>query len=484
MNDAAKTVRSLPSTHDTGRSQISTAEQQASVLSSDSSPAEVSARLRPVLLQRARRPLVFPRPRVRLLALLLGHCQAHYLSWRNRIRRREIIGFGRLEEACAAFYAGKARLVVTGRHPSLLDGPFTNLALFGGRRGRRRSPYYSYYRGASYFTGALFLSRFIAATGGFAISQPHLSVSEARQMLDILLHGDRPLAVLPEGQPSFVHDRLAGPPPLRFMTFLHKAAAKLARSGQAAEGICVLPVSVEYPIEKLDLRALDRTLTGCENLLGLAGTQHRGSTQALVSRIARLGGRLRAVLDHLYDGSGPVQAETSDLWGTAHWRALIERALIHAERSLKLEPYGDWLQRKAAVLGRCFAAMYGRDSQTDGSAQADQSTQQASEILWRICPVLDFMPGLSSRASSSVDPLLEALDWLDVLQRSVGFLFGRPAPGLLNAGPRRLRLEIREPLWIRGGEADSGPPRVAVETHARLLYERLRPTPGSWRPPR
>ncbi|MEM9217074.1 MAG: 1-acyl-sn-glycerol-3-phosphate acyltransferase [Cyanobacteria bacterium P01_F01_bin.150] len=218
------------------------------------------------------------------------------------------------------FQAKKIRLLIAFRHVEV-DDPICMGYMFSHvipRIAKRQQlqlrdsihSHFMYDRGMSLWAGA-WLKAFFAWMGGIPVRRGARDLKAIKAARDILINGQFPLTIAPEGATNG-HSELLSP--------LEPGVAQLAfwgvqdlRRQQRNEAMIVVPVSIRYRYSKPDWSKLDRLLTELEEDSGLstkAGSAKpmqrsaKGSTEPDIERyyqrLLRIGTQMLAQTERVY----------------------------------------------------------------------------------------------------------------------------------------------------------------------------------------
>ncbi len=301
---------------------------------------------RPVHRAKAAVVLAESRPS-RALILAFKAIAPLYLRFALKFRSVRLLGAAGAVEAVRDFQTGRARLMIAFRHPygdepQLLASVIAKSIPAAARASRSPLPGFSHAHFVHGNEVALWMGplvRWLLPRAG-AVPIHHVKFDSAgmERLRLLMLDGEFPLALAPEGQVSYTSESV---PRLErgFATIAFRCAQDLEAAGRT-ERVIVLPLSVHYRYGKAAPRVLERILRRIESACGLralkTASPHerlRAAAEAIVASAERF----YAELDR-----APVAAGTSL---NDRWAAVIESALRAGERALRLDAEGDLMQR-------------------------------------------------------------------------------------------------------------------------------------------
>ena len=176
----------------------------------------------------------------------------------------------RLVQAMAAFQAGKSRLLLAFRHPSVSDPACLAALLWrelprqGRRQGVRFRPaphaHFLYDRGIPLWAGPL-VGWLLPRLGGSSILRGRLDTAGLRSARELLLHGRHPFAAAPEGATNGHNEWVSTLEP-----GLAQLAFWTAEDLRRAREILIFATNIEQAGD-----AVDRNLLGISNKLAKRG---------------------------------------------------------------------------------------------------------------------------------------------------------------------------------------------------------------------
>jgi len=405
------------------------------------------------------------------------------------LRRLQVDGMERLEEAMGAFQDGRCRLLLAFRHPSLDDPAvlarllWHQLPLVGRARspaGRRRfqpRPHaqFLYDRGIPLWAGAP-MGWLLAHLGGCSIQRGTLDLPALRTARALLLDGPHPFAVAPEGATNGHNERISPLEPGVAQLALW-TADDLAKAGRQETSL-ILPVGVQYSFLGTVWPAIEVLLLRLEQEAGLPLPAQRSlEPERLYGRLLRLAERILDRMERFYRQLQPLPMaepphEESGAPGPAGQPAgagssvgvrlerLLDTALQVAEQALDVEPHGDRSSRCRRLEQAGWERIYpangslitpgSEETTAAGPSLLEQSlsrrlAEETERKLWhmRLAESFVAVSGDYVRACPSQERFADTLLILwDTLNRIHGASPG-PRPSL---GPRLARIRVGDAL--------------------------------------
>ncbi|MGQ9838361.1 MAG: 1-acyl-sn-glycerol-3-phosphate acyltransferase [Cyanobacteriota bacterium] len=400
-------------------------------------------------------------------------CLPFWLRFYRGIPRVEVEGGERLVYLYEQFEAGKVRLLVAFRHPTVDDPPclmylFSHLlpqmAKQQGIRFRRRPHVlFVYDRGLPLWLGSL-AAWGLPRLGGIPILRGRLDRAGLKTSREQFVSGQYPLAVAPEG----VVNGLSG-----FLNPLEPGVAQMGfwavedlHKAERPEQVLILPVGIHYHYLRDPSAALAQLLGRMEADCKLPPLRdsHTGQDY-LWARLVRLGKHLMRVVERFYQrfylpllNPGEATQRAAGEGGAdllTRLQALSDLALRVAEQRFGLQPQGDLIERRHRIEQAGWAWIYREDIVDIPSLSALElglANRVASEArfhLWHMRLVETLMvftmrpvperPSLEGLAETALR-LWSLLAWIKG-ENPIEL----PPPRL---GPRLARFRIGDPLLV------------------------------------
>lgn len=432
---------------------------------------------------RQSRGFVPPRP-TRLGRWLLRTFGALYLRVARGTAGVQILRPEILHDAFKAFYDGSIRLLILFRHVEVADGPLVMHALSGaldrydrkhGGRSLPRRPHSHFLYGKDVLNWAGAGARWVfPRLGGIPVANTRLERRAHEAIRDIILTGDYPLALAPEGQVTYqmfhVSELTAGAG-----TMAHwierdlLSVAKGGSNGSKKPGILLLPLAIGYHLSKDHCELAERTL---ERLAAsLQAPPPPGAT--LVDRLLRATDLVLDTVEELYQTAYPVVFREAERYRgeprSARINFLCDRILRCAELGAVRGTGDSILKRLFAVRFRVYDILYpnGVDLEALSPPLRRWSDYRihAATTMDRHAQIVDILmyvrPEYITAGQSPHRAAEYALNLLDVIHRvSGGNIDSRHTPR-----HKRARVLVGDPIDAAAVlRAPGQTPKQAIET--------------------
>jgi 1-acyl-sn-glycerol-3-phosphate acyltransferase len=428
------------------------------------------------------------------------------------LRRLEVEGLARLQEAMDDFQGGRCRLLLAFRHPSLDDPAVMAHLLWrdlaragrplGSRTGndRRFHPHphaqFLYDRGIPLWAGAR-IGWLLAHLGGCSIQRGGLDLPALRTARALLLDGPHPFAVAPEGATNG-HNEVVSPLEPGVAQLALWTADDLAKAGRP-EATLILPVGLQYSFLGSVWPAIEALLSQLEAEAGLVSNADRSlQPDQLYGRLLRLAERILERMERYYQRLQPLAAGApavpaasapgppGDGDGDLNPRLerLLETALGMAERALAVEAHGNRGERCRRLEQAGWERLYpGRGGLFGPGADAAPSPLERSlaerlaleteRSLWHMRLAESFV-AVSGRYVRDQPSQERFADTLLILWDTLSRIRGRPIGPRPQLGPRRALIRIGAPLAVAGRlAAYRADRRAAVADLTAVLQQQL-----------
>ncbi|MEB3250495.1 MAG: 1-acyl-sn-glycerol-3-phosphate acyltransferase [Merismopediaceae bacterium] len=460
-------------------------------------------------LIRAQPPLAFIPPQ--LNPWVLRACQTLlplWLQWRSPLTEITAQHLERLVSAYEEFQAGKIRLLLAFRHPSVND-PYCMGYLFWrllpqalpAQKLTFPSPIHSHFmydRGIPLWAGSA-VGWLYSRLGGTSIQRGKLDIPGLRSARDLLLNSRYPLAAAPEGATNG-HNEIISP--------LEPGIAQLGfwtvedlRKAQRDEEVIILPVGIQYFYLTPPWENIAQLLQNLEQDLGIPASSpadpDRPQEEKLYQRLFHAGEVLLEMMENFYrefyhqalpaiedlqaslsENLATVQDTPNDLFAL-RLQNLLNVALGVAEQYFNLPPKGNLSDRCRRLEQAGWDYIYREELKTENHLSnvkrglADRVAEEANLRMWHMRLVETFVAvtGHYVKEKPSVERFADTLLLLwDVVTRiKGGNAFFRPA-----LGQQRVQITLGEPLSVTARAADyQNNRRQAVAHLTQELQNRL-----------
>ncbi|PSB23584.1 glycerol acyltransferase [Stenomitos frigidus] len=438
----------------------------------------------PRLIRQVQPPLEFIPPKLNLTVVkVLQWLLPLIMRSRTPLRQVEAHNVEVLVDLYRQFQAGKIRLLLAFRHPSVND-PFAlatlltnivpNVARQQGITLRRPiHAHFMYDRGIPLWAGAR-MGWLYSRLGGTPIHRGKVDRVGLRSARDLFANGSLPLAAAPEGATNG-HTEIVSPlePGLSQLAFW---CAEDLEKANRSETVLIVPIGIQYRYITPPWHAIDQLLTELEKDAGLTvNPSHAAVTgedginkDVLYGRLYRLGENLLSVMEAFYsrfyhqdlaitkDYSTPASdpaATPSHAAFATRLNALMDAALKVAEQYFNLQPKGSVIDRCRRLEQAGWDYIYREDLKAIDQVSplehglADRIAEEADLRIWHMRVVESFVAvtGKYVLEKPTVERFAETtlLMWGMVTRIKGGNSFDRPKLGKLKA-----ILTIGQPLSV------------------------------------
>ncbi|MCS6781872.1 MAG: 1-acyl-sn-glycerol-3-phosphate acyltransferase [Gloeomargarita sp. SKYBB_i_bin120] len=381
----------------------------------------------------------------------------------------------------------EARVLLAFRHPTL-DDPYAMLYLLeravpqaAQERGvRLRLPLHSYFvydRGIPLWAGR-WVGWLFARLGGIPIQRGRSDRLALKTIREVLLRGDMPLTVAPEGGINNRSECL-GPlePGLAQLGFW--CLEDLAKQGQTVP-VVVIPIGIQYGFVRPPWQRINDLLTRLEEYCHLpVGSHASADPEALYARLLRLADYLLTQMETFYAQfyHHPPPALAEDLTVNDRLRLRLDHL---RDVALRVTESFFGVTGKGTVIDRCrrleavaWEWMYRQDlAELSPVARwlADRIAQEVELRLWHMQLVeqLTSVTGDYIREKPSAERFAETLL---ILWSAVNHLRGRHQP--VRLGQRWLSIRVGEPLCLNDYWETYSASRKAARQVVQEVTDRL-----------
>lgn len=333
------------------------------------------------------RPITRARPYPQLAESRARRSVLEFIRLASPLYMRAALGFRsveiahseRLIEAYRAFFERKLRFLIAFRHPYGDEAQLMAYALLSllDRESRRsgnplpRRPHAHFIHGYEVPLWSGPLERWLLPrVGAVPVYHTKFDAKSIEQIRALMLNGEYPLALAPEGQVSYTSD---GVPRLEAgaSRIALWCADDIARR-KTGERVAILPVSIYHRWERDAESQLDRLIDALERQIGLS----RPGAAPREERLSEAAGSMLEIAERWYArfyrsgggagvdaGSGAkIEAATGvDTDRARRLKGVREAALSAAERALRLRPEGDEIRRVYRIRQACWDRIYRED---------------------------------------------------------------------------------------------------------------------------
>ncbi len=392
-----------------------------------------------------------------------------WMRWQLQITQVRVEGAATLVPWYEKVQQKQARVLLAFRHPTL-DDPYLILYLLsrsvpqaaqalGVKLKYPLHNYFLYDRGIPLWAGR-WVSWLFSRLGGVPIQRGRSDRTALKTIRELLLQGDMPLTVAPEGGINSHSERLAplepGLPQIGFWCL-----EDLAKQGQEALPVVIIPIGLQYGFLHAPWQKMQDLLAQMERSCGLPAGQ-AGSSQPeqrqeqLYGRLLRLADVLLTQMEEFYarfyQQPRPDIPPDTDLSVNEQLRMRLEHL---REVGLGVTEAFFGLQREGTAIDRCrrleaaaWEWMYRQDLAAlspIARCLADRIAQEAALRLWHMQLVerLTSVTGDYIREKPSADRFAETTL---ILWSVVTHLQGKDRP--VKLGQRWAAIRVGEPIWL------------------------------------
>jgi 1-acyl-sn-glycerol-3-phosphate acyltransferase len=299
----------------------------------------------------------------------LGFIAPQYNAWITKIVHRavplwmrqttdvqavEAVNIEELVRAYSQFEAGKIRLVLAFRHPSVNDPMaigylFSQLVPKAAKRAgvKLHQPihaHFMYDRGVPLWAGKT-LGWLFSRMGGTSILRGKLDRQGLKSARNLLVNGQLPFMAAPEGATNG-HSEIVAPLEPGVAQLAFWGAEDLAKADRP-EPVVILPIGLQYSYSGNHWPAIEALLTDLETQAGIAAPDAgQVDQQRMYQRLSQLGEQLLTMMERHYDrfyhqtlptlaADIPAHAQLA-----ARMQRLLEIALTVCESSFGLTAKG------------------------------------------------------------------------------------------------------------------------------------------------
>jgi hypothetical protein len=382
-------------------------------------------------MQQAQPPLGFIAPQYNAWITRIVHWAVPF--WMRRttdVQAVEAVNIEELVRAYSQFQAGKIRLVLAFRHPSvndpmaigyLLSQLMPKAAKAAGVKLRQPiHAHFMYDRGVPLWAGKT-LGWLFSRMGGTSILRGKLDRQGLKSARELLANGQLPFMAAPEGATNG-HSEVVAPLEPGVAQLAFWCAEDLAKADRP-EQVVIIPIGLQYSYSGNHWQAIEALLTDLETQAGIdapdAGVVDQ---QRMYQRLSQLGERLLTIMEQHYDRFyhqtlpelAPELASHDQL--AARMQRLLEVALHVCETSFGLTAKGSSIDRCRRLEQASWDQIYRDDVDLDKLSTlerrlADRIATESQMHLWHMRLVESFVSVTGSyvREKPTIDRFAETL---------------------------------------------------------------------------
>lgn len=410
----------------------------------------------------------------------LSHIPADLKPWLLRVARPflplwlrlslgiydvQLVNAEALVEQYRQFQAGKTRLMLAFRHPSLDDPPCLayTLSYLLDRAARQQKvslkhplfAHFIYDRGIPLWGGPS-IEWILPRMGASSLLRGKLDRQGLQGARHLFANGSMPLAIAPEGTING-HSERVNPLEPGVAQLAFWCISDLQKAGRD-EGVAIVPIGIRYFYLTPPWTKLDALLTQLERDCGITlptsplSASDPNPAETLYPRLVKLGERALSMVETFYI---KLYAHTPPEDGTFQERlqALLGAAIAVAESHFNLTPKEDFISRRHRVEQAAWDWIYREDIEDLASLSpferslADRAAAEASDRLWhmRLMERFTTVSGTYVRDNPTAERFAETTILLWYL---ISLVEQRPTDALPNLGPRRAKIVVAPPLEI------------------------------------
>jgi len=409
----------------------------------------------------------------------------HWLRWRCHLVKIETRQIEHLIELTQKVQAGKARYLLAFRHPGI-DDQFVMLQLYshllpqaaakqGIKFDSHPHSYFVYDRGIALWGGKI-VELLFPNLGGISIFRGKLDREAMRTIRKLLIDGDFPVAIAPEGGTNH-HNEMIGQIEPGVAQFGFWGVEDMAKSDRQ-EQIYILPVGIQYQYVGNNWAEIDQLLIKLEQECGINKPPIQPSDR--YQRLYDLGLHLvDSVGEHYRKFYRQYTPENPVTEGTLGERiqSLLDHILRVSESYFDIKPKGTNMDRCRRLEQAIWDRVFREDIELAKlspieKSYADQLAREAAASDWhmRIAESLRAITGeyVAERPSPTRFAEMLMMTWA-AIQRAKSEPYSR-SPFL---GDRHCVITIGEPICVSDRYSDYQSSRVAAKEAAAQLTKDL-----------
>lgn len=297
------------------------------------------------------------------------------------------------------------------------------------------------------FRQSRFQTFLLRRLGAFSIYREGVDRKAVQQGVDILVEGDRPLVIFPEGTVSQANERLKAL--MDGVSFIARSAARKVEKQETDQKVYVVPIAIRYLFQGNIEKTAGKILSDIEQRLSWAPQHHL----PLIERIYKVGFALLSLKEMEYLGA--------EQKGTHEQR--LEKLIDHLMHPLEREWLGK--ERHDSVIARVKelrkVILPDMVNKSLDQAEQDRRFKQLKDI--EMAQKLCLYPPNYIADNPTADRILETVE------RFWEHLSGDESPH----PPLKAVIEVCDPIEVRGKRDKSLPEDPVMKQLATSLNEKI-----------
>ena len=403
------------------------------------------------------------------------------------------------------FQTGQTRFLIAFRHPEV-DDPLPMLYVLSRllpKAARQHSiplrlPLHSHFvydRGMPLWGGA-WLGWLLSRLGGVPVRRgKRVDLSAMRVIRHLLMDGNLPMAIAPEGGNNGCSDRI-GP--------LEQGLAKLAmwclrdlHAAGRSERVAIVPIGIQYRYITPSWIRLDRLLRQLEQDFGLPVKKNEGTfskqnpSEEFAIRLERLQTQFVACLEdfycHFYPnafgqtqanllGPNPEPQQCSERNTTRHLTTLLDTALRVGEQTFGIPSEGNLVHRCRRLEEAGWIRIFQR-TEPESSSLEHTRLGLADWVATEAALQMRHMRLVESLVALTETPIPHAPTFEQLAERAL-LLFdageriqGKGVPLRPQLGWRQAKIKVGYPIWVNDYRSGKDRNRISKEIVAELTQK-------------
>jgi len=295
---------------------------------------------------------------------LVRFASPFYLRMALGFRSVRITHAERLLEAYRAFFERKLRFIIAFRHPYGDEAQLMTYAILrlldreararGSPLSRKAHAHFVHGYEVPLWSGPI--ERWLLPrVGAVPVYHTKFDAKSIGQIRALMLNGEYPLSLAPEGQVSYSSDRVPR---------LEAGAARIAlwcaddiARRKTGEQVAILPVSIFHHWERDAEPRLDRLIDDLERQCGLP----RSGAAPRTERLSAAADAMLEMAEHWYARFYGYETPQNTASRAQRLAGVREAALSAAEHVLRIRPEGDEIRRVYRIRQACWDRIYRED---------------------------------------------------------------------------------------------------------------------------